>query len=131
MQVQIEAISTKTSEIAKNIQTVDDTLTEKKKRIQKLSNAQIAIKKLNFIFELPKKLEANLNRNQIAKAIIYSTRATHLLSKYTHLSAFQKIEKDCEMISKQITKLIEKKLDESVIMNTLCCRILYKTYQKL
>lgn len=115
MEVQIEAISNKTSEITKNIQTVDETLAEKKRRIQKLTNAQIAIKKLNFIFELPKKLQSNLNRNQIAKTILYSSKASFLLSKYTHLSGFQKIEQECALISNEIGKIIKKKLDDSVM----------------
>ena len=116
MEIQIQVLSQKTSEITNNIKKVDGTLTDKKSKIKNLSNAQIAIDKLNFIFELPKKLRSNLNRNQIAKAIIYSSRATKLLERYTHMSAFHKIEKECQLISQEITTTIRSKLTDSVIL---------------
>jgi hypothetical protein len=115
IEVQIQALSNKTSKLTDNIQKVDDSLSDKKSRIKKLSNSQSAIKKLNFIFNLPKKIQSNLDRGQIAKAIIYSSKASSLLTQYTHLSVFQKIEKECELISLDIGKIIQNKVDNSVI----------------
>lgn len=114
MEVQIEALSNKTTQITTNIQNIDDALSDKKRRIQKLTQAQSAIKKLNFIFELPKKIQSHLQRGQIAKAIVYSSNASYMLSQYTHLHAFQKIEKECLVISNDIGKIIQKKLYDSV-----------------
>ena len=116
MEMQIDVLSQKTTEITSNVIKVDETLAEKKKKIQKFTNAQSAINKLNFIFDLPKKLRSNMNRNQIAKSIIYSSRASKLLKKYTHLSAFQKIEKECEVISQEIANIVKKKLQDSVFI---------------
>ncbi len=115
IEVQILALSNKTFELTNNIQQVDDSLSDKKKRIQKLTNAQNAIKKLNYIFDLPKKIQSNLQNNQIAKAIIYSAKAKHLLSQYTHLSAFHKIEKECDLISHNIGNIVQNKLDNAVL----------------
>jgi predicted nucleic acid-binding Zn-ribbon protein len=115
IEVQIRALSNKTFELTNNIQQVDSSLSDKKKRIQKLTNAQNAIKKLNYIFDLPKKIQSNLQNDQVAKAIVYSSKARHLLSQYTHLSAFQKIEKECELISHNIGNIVQNKLDNAVL----------------
>ena len=111
----MDILSQKTLEITQNITNVDQQLVEKKQKVQKLSNSQNTIKKLNFMFELSKKIQSNINHDQMAKAIIFSARAKTLLNKYSHLSAFQKIEEECNVISKEITLNIMRKLKNETV----------------
>ncbi|KAI9266482.1 exocyst complex component Sec5-domain-containing protein [Phascolomyces articulosus] len=85
-----------------------DALGPNRDKIRRLTNVHNLLKRLQFIFDLPNRLNRCLSTGQYAQAVKYYSRATRLLNHYQHLSAFKGIERDCDTIMGKIkTKIWE------------------------
>ncbi|KAI9488032.1 exocyst complex component Sec5-domain-containing protein [Zychaea mexicana] len=79
-----------------------DALGPNRDKIRRLTNVHNLLKRLQFIFDLPNRLNRCLSNGQYAHAVKYYSRATRLLNHYQHLSAFKGIERDCDVIMGKI-----------------------------
>ena len=48
-----------------------------------------------------------------AQAVHYYTKASHLLEQYHHIQSFEGIRRDCERIMKDLSRILQSRLDES------------------
>jgi len=93
---------------------VSDALQEKREQISKLSGVHILLQKLQFLFELPSKLNKCIEMEQYSIAVRYYIKARDVLHRYKHMSSFRGIHSDCE----QIVVVLKSKLKDQ-LRNTM------------
>ncbi|KAI8968593.1 exocyst complex component Sec5-domain-containing protein [Mycotypha africana] len=102
----IECISKQTRDINRHLE-------PHSRKIQDLTNAHNSLKRLQFIFELPTRLQHCLNRGKYSQAVKYYSRASPLLNHYKHMAAFKGINHDCMDIMNNVKDAIWHKMAES------------------
>ncbi|ORX75722.1 hypothetical protein BCR32DRAFT_296718 [Anaeromyces robustus] len=116
MRKEIENIDTemnslfdKVKNITKTSSEINNSLETSREKIHKLNNVNLLLKKLQFILELPARLNHCINQNppQYSQAVFYYTRTEKLLKKYKDISGFSKIDEECQEIIKEISKKIK------------------------
>lgn len=81
---------------------INQELGPNRQKIQQLSNVHNSLKQLQFIFELPNRLQLCLNKGKYSQAVKYYSKASRLLDHYKHMAAFKGIERDCHCIMEKI-----------------------------
>ncbi|KAL9983794.1 hypothetical protein ACROYT_G006024 [Oculina patagonica] len=103
--------------LAKNMSTITDfsekitgTLQGKRQQITKLSGVHALLKKLQFLFELPSRLNKCVEMKQHGLAVRYYTKARDVLHHYSHMPSFHGIHQDCDEIVKQLIVQLREQL---------------------
>ncbi|KAI9481451.1 MAG: exocyst complex component Sec5-domain-containing protein [Benjaminiella poitrasii] len=73
-----------------------------RQKIQQLSKAHNSLKRLQFIFDLPSRLQHCLTKGKYSNAVKYYSKANRVLNHYQHMAAFKGIERDCHEIMEKI-----------------------------
>lgn len=89
---------------------VNTSLVEKRNRINQLSGVLGMLRKLQFVFELPSRLRNCLKLNAYDQAYRYYMRTSDVLSHYSHLPSFAAIQKDCDVIIKDLIVKLKAKM---------------------
>ncbi|KAL0480923.1 vacuolar protein sorting protein VPS51 [Acrasis kona] len=80
---------------------INDNLAPKRSKIEKLSSVNRMLRKMQFLIELPSRLEQCLEMKSFAVAVKYYNLANHILKQYSHLPSFQNIhERSMEVVVK-------------------------------
>ncbi|CAH3122940.1 unnamed protein product [Pocillopora meandrina] len=103
--------------LKKNMSTITDfsekitgTLQGKRQQITKLSGVHALLKKLQFLFELPSRLNKCVEMKQYGLAVRYYTKARDVLYHYSHMPSFHGIHQDCDEIVKQLIVQLREQL---------------------
>ncbi|KAL7335360.1 hypothetical protein PS15p_200846 [Mucor circinelloides] len=88
--------------ISKQSKTINEELGPNRQKIQQLSNVHNSLKRLQFIFELPNRLQHCLVKGKYGQAVKYYSKASKLLNHYQHMAAFKGIERDCNSIMDKV-----------------------------
>ncbi|KAI8343737.1 exocyst complex component Sec5-domain-containing protein [Chlamydoabsidia padenii] len=109
MKSNVESMESEMGRLEENIQgiaqqctKINQALEPNRTKIQQLGNVHNQLQRLQFIFDLPDRLEHCLNTKHYAQAVKYYTRARKLLDHYQHMPAFKGIERDCCSIMNKI-----------------------------
>ncbi|KAJ3082394.1 Vacuolar protein sorting-associated protein 51, partial [Quaeritorhiza haematococci] len=113
MEVELNRLAKNMDQIATASRTVNDSLAERRNKIHQLGGVHNLLKKLNFVFELPTRLNQCYKQQQYAQAVRYYARTSHLLAHYRHLSIFRKIEDECKVIMEQVAKRVRERMAKS------------------
>jgi hypothetical protein len=100
----MDQVTTKCSEI-------DNSFSDRREKIRRLDGVHNLLKKLQFIFELPNRLQQCYASGAYPQAVQYCTRTNHLLEHYQHLSVFRNIEMEC----KEIMSRVQEKVKEAMM----------------
>ncbi|VDI73036.1 vacuolar protein sorting-associated protein 51 homolog isoform X1 [Mytilus galloprovincialis] len=82
--------------------TISNTLQDRRQHITKLSGVHALLKKLQFLFELPARLNKCIEMKAYSAAVRYYTKAKRILHQYQHMASFQGINEDCNKIIHQL-----------------------------
>ncbi|CAC5389288.1 ANG2 [Mytilus coruscus] len=82
--------------------TISNTLQDRRQQITKLSGVHALLKKLQFLFELPARLNKCIEMKAYSAAVRYYTKAKRILHQYQHMASFQGINEDCNKIIHQL-----------------------------
>lgn len=113
MEDRMRALADKMSDITDSSDSINSALSKRKQQIAKLSGVHNLLKKLQFLFELPKRLKKCIDMKAYGQAVHYYTKASHLLEQYQHIQSFEGIRQDCEKIMKDLSRILQSRLDES------------------
>ena len=102
MESEMANLNDNMSGISQQCTEITEALGPNRDKIRRLTNVHNLLKRLQFIFDLPTRLNRCLSAGQYAHAVKYYSRATRLLNHYQHLSAFKGIERDCDTIMGKI-----------------------------
>ncbi|KAI7897693.1 Vps51/Vps67-domain-containing protein [Cokeromyces recurvatus] len=102
----MESEMTRLNENIKNIseksKIINQELGPNLQKIQQLSKVHNSLKRLQFIFELPNRLQHCLNKGKYGNAVKYYSKASRILNHYQHMAAFKGIEMDCHDIMEKV-----------------------------
>lgn len=102
MESEMRHLDENVSSISKQCAEISQALGPNREKIKRLTTAHNMLKRLQFMFDLPNRLNYCLANRQYAQAVKYYTRATRLLEHYHHMAAFKGIERDCIAITEKI-----------------------------
>ncbi|XP_065649372.1 vacuolar protein sorting-associated protein 51 homolog isoform X2 [Hydra vulgaris] len=108
---------------------VNSALQDKRSHIAQLSGVHTLLLKLQFLFELPNRLNKCIEMKQYALAVRYYSKAQDVLNKYKHMPSFAGIHTDCEVIIQNLMKTLRSLLcnpDSTTRELTECVDLLLK-----
>ncbi|CAO3646340.1 unnamed protein product [Cunninghamella echinulata] len=108
MESEMDRLNTNMGNISQQCSKINQALEPNKTKIQQLSNIHSQLQRLQFIFELPNRLQRYLDGKQYTMAVKNYCKARKLLDHYEHMSAFKGIERDCGLIMDKIKENIWK-----------------------
>ncbi|KAJ3279298.1 Vacuolar protein sorting-associated protein 51 [Borealophlyctis nickersoniae] len=118
MKVNVENMESEMDMLSKNVEkitqaasTINQGLAEQRTKIHQLSGVHNLLKKLNFVFELPTRLNQCVQKKLYAQAVRYYSRTSNLLSHYRHLAVFKTIEDECKVIMDGVAEIVKEKLE--------------------
>ncbi|KAJ3117038.1 Vacuolar protein sorting-associated protein 51 [Phlyctochytrium bullatum] len=92
---------------------LNDMLNPNRTKLQKLHSVNALLRKLNFVFELPAKLEAAFSCGHFKQAVRYHVATSALLQHYYHIPVFQKIDEECKEITVKVGIKVREKMKSS------------------
>ncbi|XP_057675965.1 vacuolar protein sorting-associated protein 51 homolog [Corythoichthys intestinalis] len=88
---------------------ISGTLEDMHAQITKLSGVHTLLRKLQFLFELPARLNKCLELQAYAQAVNCHRRARCVLQQYSHLPSFKGIQDDCHAIMEKLALELRQK----------------------
>uniref|UniRef100_H2YB87 Vacuolar protein sorting-associated protein 51 homolog n=1 Tax=Ciona savignyi TaxID=51511 RepID=H2YB87_CIOSA len=106
METEMEKLTSNMANITQLNSEINDTLKENRQKISKLAGVHSLLKKLQFLFELPAKLQKCLETGAYSTAVSYYMKTKSVLQHYQHMESFSGIERECiAIINEIISKL--------------------------
>ncbi|KAI7862722.1 Vps51/Vps67-domain-containing protein, partial [Spinellus fusiger] len=112
MESEMDHLNEKMNSLTNHCTDIHSALGPKRDKIFQLSNTHNQLKRLQFIFDLPNRLNRCLSSSQYSLAVKYYAKATQLLDHYQHMTAFKGIEEDCHAIITKVTAAIELEMQQ-------------------
>jgi hypothetical protein len=150
MEEEMECLVVNMGEITEFNEKISLTFKDRRKELSRLSGIDNLLKKLQFLFDLPAKLNEFIEvKNSYSLAVKYYCKARKTLDHYKQMPTFRNIEDDCRLIINNLKlKLYEnidslenssEKISESVNllcqldepMETLCTKYLSRVEKSL
>uniref|UniRef100_A0A8C5E125 Vacuolar protein sorting-associated protein 51 homolog n=1 Tax=Gouania willdenowi TaxID=441366 RepID=A0A8C5E125_GOUWI len=88
---------------------ISGTLQDQHTQITKLSGVHTLLRKLQFLFELPARLNKCLELQAYSQAVSSHRRARCVLQQYSHLPSFRGIQDDCHAIMDKLAQELRQK----------------------
>lgn len=112
MEEEMEQLASSMSSITTFSSQVSDKLRTRRQEVAQLSSAHSTLQKLQFILELPEKLNQSITEGRPAQAVEYWLRTELALSHYKDMPSFAGIQEDCEQIMSELKKGLQKQLED-------------------
>ncbi|XP_061104751.1 vacuolar protein sorting-associated protein 51 homolog [Conger conger] len=109
MEDEMDCLSTNMSAITEFSACISGTLQDQHTQITKLSGVHSLLRKLQFLFELPARLNKCLELQAYAQAVGSHRRARCVLQQYSHMPSFRGIQDDCHAIMDQLAQQLRQK----------------------
>lgn len=109
MEDEMDCLSTNMAAITDFSARISGTLQDQHVQITKLSGVHTLLRKLQFLFELPARLNKCLELQAYAQAVNSHRRARCVLQQYSHLPSFKGIQDDCHAIMDKLSQELRQK----------------------
>uniref|UniRef100_A0A8C9ZN26 Vacuolar protein sorting-associated protein 51 homolog n=1 Tax=Sander lucioperca TaxID=283035 RepID=A0A8C9ZN26_SANLU len=109
MEDEMDCLSANMSAITEFSARISGTLQDQHEQITKLSGVHTLLRKLQFLFELPARLNKCLELQAYAQAVRSHRRARCVLQQYSHLPSFKGIQDDCHAIMDKLAQELRQK----------------------
>uniref|UniRef100_A0A3Q1J959 Vacuolar protein sorting-associated protein 51 homolog n=1 Tax=Anabas testudineus TaxID=64144 RepID=A0A3Q1J959_ANATE len=109
MEDEMDRLSANMSTITEFSACISGTLQDQHAQITKLSGVHTLLRKLQFLFELPARLNKCLEMQAYAQAVNSHRRARCVLQQYSHLPSFKGIQDDCHAIMEKLAQELRQK----------------------
>ena len=110
MEGEMGRLAAAVSEITESSARINDNLSDRRLRIQKLNGVRRLLKKLSFVFELPTRLKRAVELDAGAEALKYWRTALPVLTAYAHVPSFQAVENEAREILRQLEERLRARL---------------------
>lgn len=108
----MELITKKSDEIAVNLSGKRDELT-------RMSSTHFLLNKIQFILELPAKMQTLIGQNKLIEAVDDYIQAKHALDLYSHFPSIKNIQVECtEMLDLIKSRLYDQLANEEVTLSS-------------
>ncbi|XP_017267984.1 vacuolar protein sorting-associated protein 51 homolog [Kryptolebias marmoratus] len=109
MEDEMDCLSANMAAITDFSACISGTLQDQHAQITKLSGVHTLLRKLQFLFELPARLNKCLELQAYAQAVSFHRRARCVLQQYSHLPSFKGIQDDCHAIMEKLAQKLRQK----------------------
>ncbi|KAI4882165.1 hypothetical protein NFI96_021731 [Prochilodus magdalenae] len=109
MEDEMDCLSTNMAAITEFSARISGTLQDQHAQITKLSGVHTLLRKLQFLFELPARLNKCLELQAYAQAVSSHRRARCVLQQYSHMPSFRGIQDDCHAIMERLAHQLRQK----------------------
>uniref|UniRef100_A0A672K082 Vacuolar protein sorting-associated protein 51 homolog n=1 Tax=Sinocyclocheilus grahami TaxID=75366 RepID=A0A672K082_SINGR len=109
MEDEMDCLSANMAAITEFSAHISGTLQDQHAQITKLSGVHTLLRKLQFLFELPARLNKCLELQAYAQAVSAHRRARCVLQQYSHMPSFRGIQDDCHVIMEQLAHQLRQK----------------------
>ncbi|XP_072514943.1 vacuolar protein sorting-associated protein 51 homolog [Salminus brasiliensis] len=109
MEDEMDCLSTNMAAITEFSARISGTLQDQHAQITKLSGVHTLLRKLQFLFELPARLNKCLELQAYAQAVSSHRRARCVLQQYSHMPSFRGIQDDCHTIMERLAQQLRHK----------------------
>ncbi|XP_071388482.1 vacuolar protein sorting-associated protein 51 homolog isoform X2 [Centroberyx affinis] len=109
MEDEMDCLSANMAAITEFSACISGTLQDQHTQITKLSGVHTLLRKLQFLFELPARLNKCLELQAYAQAVSSHRRARCVLQQYSHLPSFKGIQDDCHAIMDKLAQELRQK----------------------
>ncbi|KAL2095267.1 hypothetical protein ACEWY4_009986 [Coilia grayii] len=109
MEDEMDCLSANMAAITEFSAKISGTLQDQHAQITKLSGVHTLLRKLQFLFELPARLNKCLELQAYAQAVSSHRRARCVLQQYSHMPSFRGIQDDCNAIIEQLAQQLRQK----------------------
>uniref|UniRef100_A0AAR2INS8 Vacuolar protein sorting-associated protein 51 homolog n=1 Tax=Pygocentrus nattereri TaxID=42514 RepID=A0AAR2INS8_PYGNA len=109
MEDEMDCLSTNMAAITEFSARISGTLQDQHAQITKLSGVHTLLRKLQFLFELPARLNKCLELQAYAQAVSSHCRARCVLQQYSHMPSFRGIQDDCHAIMERLAQQLRQK----------------------
>ncbi|ETI52637.1 hypothetical protein F441_04228 [Phytophthora nicotianae CJ01A1] len=107
--------------ITSKSESINVALAPHRSKVEKLIGVRRLLKRFEFIFELPQRLNTAVKQKEYANATKYYLLARRILGRYEHISSFKAIQVEAEKIIQQLERLLKKRmLDTTLESEELC-----------
>lgn len=115
METKIDGLIGKMNSIGTISGKINDKMTDKRSKIEKLCSTQRLVKKLNFLVELPGQLRKSIDAGALDEAVSYYNKAAPFLAKYMHVPSFAAINRESRDIISDVRKILLAKIKDDSI----------------
>ncbi|XP_066507453.1 vacuolar protein sorting-associated protein 51 homolog [Hoplias malabaricus] len=109
MEDEMDCLSTNMAAITEFSARISGTLHDQHAQITKLSGVHTLLRKLQFLFELPARLNKCLELQAYSQAVVSHRRARCVLQQYSHMPSFRGIQDDCHCIMERLAQQLRQK----------------------
>ncbi|XP_077403121.1 vacuolar protein sorting-associated protein 51 homolog [Vanacampus margaritifer] len=109
MEDEMDCLSANMATITDFSARISGTLEDQHAQITKLSGVHTLLRKLQFLFELPARLNKCLELRAYAQAVSSHRRARCVLQQYSHMPSFKGIQDDCHAIMDKLAQELRQK----------------------
>lgn len=109
MEDEMDCLSTNMAAITEFSARISGTLQDQHAQITKLSGVHTLLRKLQFLFELPARLNKCLELQAYGQAVSAHRRARCVLLQYRHMPSFRGIQDDCHAIMDTLAQELRQK----------------------
>lgn len=110
MESEMELLADKMKNVTDSSSEVNKALRERRLEVSKLSGTHALLKKLQFLFELPTKLNECIVEQNWSMGVKFYVRAQRVLDQYKHVASFQGIRGDCDQIMIELKAQLKNKM---------------------
>ncbi len=112
MEEEMDQLADKMKALTDRASTVNQALKGKRSKVAELSSTHALLKKLQFLFELPKKLKMCIEEENYKDGVNFYVKAERVLIQYEHMPSFHGIKKDCDEIVLELKSKLKQKLKD-------------------
>ncbi|XP_064407965.1 vacuolar protein sorting-associated protein 51 homolog isoform X2 [Latimeria chalumnae] len=109
MEDEMDCLATNMAAITEFSARISGTLQDQHQQITKLSGVHTLLRKLQFLFELPARLNKCVELQAYSQAVRYYGKARSVLHQYQHMPSFQGIQNDCQKIMSELAQRLREK----------------------
>lgn len=111
MEDEMKALTVTMAEIDTMSGSVNASLADKRAQIDKLVRARRLLKRLEFLFELPRKLNSCVAAKKYDEAVKYYTTTDEILQRYAHVPSLREIHREASRIASSLRESLRASLD--------------------
>mmetsp|Transcript_18627 Transcript_18627/g.47206 ORF Transcript_18627/g.47206 Transcript_18627/m.47206 type:complete len:953 (-) Transcript_18627:187-3045(-) len=115
----MDNVADKSTSVSTKLQTRQD-------KMEELYRIQMLLKKLQAVFDLPKRMRAALEEDVLDTAVSFYAESQPLLKKYGSRGAFRQIAIDSDQVAKEISQVLKRRLAERKDDTERCVLLLRK-----
>ena len=98
MEAEMQSLTSSMHSIRASTSAIEQQLTPNRERVENLVGVSRLLKRLEFLFELPGRLQQAIELQAYEQAVKYFRLSSNILAQYSHLKSFADIRRDSEQI---------------------------------